>query len=463
MNITISIRKKIIVIGVLVALLFTISCKKYVDLGTPPGSIGTGEAFADSTTAIASALGIYGGMASGGPTANPVNNIVLSAIIYGAMSADEGYYLTNTDFDAFKDNTLAAGGSANNLWNGPYARIARVNYAIEGLTKTTGISTTLKNQLLGESKFMRAFLYFYLVNFFGDVPLVTSTDALNTSLYPRTPAAQVYQQIEQDLQDAKALLTTTYPSAERARANKMVVSAFLARVYFYEQKWTEAETEASAVIGSGMYSLVTDLTKVFLNNSNETIWQVSLAGTSTPATIMGSTFIPASTTPTVVLYDTLANTFEANDQRKTNWTKSISYLSKNYLYPYKYKVRSTTTGNEYPVMIRLAEMYLIRAEARVQQNNMSGAQSDLNAIRNRAGLPNTTATTQANLLAALEHERWVELFTEFSDRWFNLKRMNKTTAVLSLIKPQWKSFQQLYPIPQQARTANPNLLDNPGY
>jgi hypothetical protein len=114
-------------------------------------------------------------------------------------------------------------------------------------------------------------------------------------------------------------------------------------------------------------------------------------------------------------------------------------------------------------MIRLSEMYLIRAEARAQQNNLSGAQDDLNMVRNRAGLANTTASTQAALLAALEHERWVELFTEFSDRWFNLKRMNRATAVLSLIKPSWKPFQQLYPIPQQDRNANPNLADNPGY
>lgn len=108
-------------------------------------------------------------------------------------------------------------------------------------------------------------------------------------------------------------------------------------------------------------------------------------------------------------------------------------------------------------------MYLIRAEARAQQNNISGAQSDLNAIRTRAGLPNTTATTQAQLLSALEHERWVELFTEWSDRWFNLRRLNKSTAVLSLIKPAWQPHQQLYPIASSFMTSNPNLTQNPGY
>ena len=178
---------------------------------------------------------------------------------------------------------------------------------------------------------------------------------------------------------------------------------------------------------------------------------------------MGPEWIPPSTTPTFVLYDTLANTFETGDLRKTNWTKSIVYNGKTYYYPFKYKLRTGTTGNEFSVMIRLAEMYLIRAEARAQLNNISGAQGDLNMVRTRANLANTTAATQAALLAAIERERWVELFTESSDRWFNLKRLNKATATLSLIKPAWKSFQQLYPVPLQEMQANPNLVQNTGY
>ncbi|MGH2564727.1 MAG: RagB/SusD family nutrient uptake outer membrane protein, partial [Ginsengibacter sp.] len=438
---------KILFVAGTVILFFATSCKKYVTITTPPNSVSTDNAFADSSTATSIVLGLYSGIASGGSTSSGSNAIVYNLVTKGAMSADVGYYLTNSSFDNFKDNTLAAGNSANQLWGGLYARIARSNYAIEGIASSK-LSTGLKNQLLGEAKFMRAWLYFYLVNYFGDVPLVTSTDALSQGLLPRTPVADVYGQIIKDLLDAKNVLTTNYPSTERARINKDVASAFLARVYFYQQNWTEAAAEATAVINSGSYSLVTNLNQVFLNNSNETIWQISLIGTSTPATIMGSEFIPSGTTPKFVLYDTLANTFEANDQRKVNWTQPITYLSKTYYYPYKYKLRTATAGNEYPVMIRLAEMYLIRAEARAQQNDITGAQDDLNAIRNRAGLPNTTASTQDDLLDALEHERWVELFTEFSDRWFNLKRLNKATSILSLIKPSWQPFQQLYPIPQ---------------
>jgi hypothetical protein len=434
------------------------SCKKFVDINTPPDALGEQQAFADSGTATSTVLGLYGAIASGS------GSVAFSVIKFGAMSADEGYYLTNTNFDAFKNNTLSAGNATVEFWGIMYTRIGRANYAIEGITASSTLSATLKNQLLGEAKCWRAWLYFYLVNYFGDVPLVTNTNALTNALLPRTPVAEVYQQIVKDLTEAKDHLTANYPSAERARINKHAASALLAKVYLYQGNWAAAEAEATAVIGSGLYSLVTDLNKVFLNSSNETIWQISLVGaTSTPATIMGVEFIPSGTTPSFVLYDTLANTFEADDLRKLNWTKSIVYTGKTYYYPYKYKLRTATAGNEYPVMMRLAEVYLVRAEARTQQNKLNDAKADLHAVRNRAGLGNTTASTQTELLAAIEHERWVELFTEFSDRWFNLKRLNKATAVLSQIKPSWQPFQQLYPIPQQSMTSNPNLRDNTGY
>ncbi len=347
------------------------------------------------------------------------------------------------------------------LWRDLYGNIYRANYAIKNL-ETTTLSTSLKNQLLGEAKFWRAWSYFYLVNFFGDVPLVTTTEIFNNSLSPRVPTAGVYQQMVTDLTEAKNLLTNNYPSLERARVNKRVAAAFLARVHFYQQNWPAAEAEATEVIGSGTYSLVTaSLDSVFKKASNEVILQLA---NTTGVTSWGGEFIPAATTPNIVLYDTLANTFEANDKRKVSWTRSIISGGKTYYYPYKYKIRTGSTGNEYHVMLRLAEMYLIRSEARAQQNRITEAVADINLIRQRAGitlLPNTIS--QAGLLSALEHERWVELFTEWADRWFNLKRTGKADAVLSRIKPQWQPHQKLYPIPNTELQANPNMVNNPGY
>jgi hypothetical protein len=241
-------------------------------------------------------------------------------------------------------------------------------------------------------------------------------------------------------------------------------------VYLYRRNWAAAEAEATTVIGSGLYSLETNLANVFIKTSNEVIWQdaASYSNAYTGITQMGVGWIPSGTTPLFVLYDTLANTFEPGDVRKTTWTQPITYSGKTYYYPYKYKIRiSTAAGNEYNVMLRLAEQYLIRSEARAMQTNIGGAQSDLNAVRNRAGLGNTPAATQAAILTALEHERWVELFTEMSDRWFNLKRTARADAVFGAEtekKSTWKSFQALYPIPLADITANPSLLpNNTGY
>lgn len=439
------------------------SCRKYVDLQTPPNSLAPGNAFTDSATATSAILGIYAGIASSKETGTGLNTVVYGNSNYGAMSADEGYFLSYAAFDPVRDNTLTAGNTLLSYWSGIYTRLYRVNFALGGLNEATGLSTRLKNQLTGEAKFMRAWLYFQLINYFGDVPLVLTTAATEISQQPRVATTAVYQQILADLTDAKNLLTTQYPSTERARINKHVVSAFLARVYFYQQNWQQAEAEASTVIGSGVYSLGQDLDKVFLNSSNETIWQISTVTTTTPATIFGAQYLPAAGIPIFVLYDTLANSFEANDLRKQHWAKSIVQSGKTYYYPYKYKLKDATASNEYPVMLRLSEMLLIRAEALAQQNNLTDARRDLDSVRHRAGLPSTTATTQTAILKALEHERWVELFTENGDRWFNLKRLNKATEALSPIKPSWKAYQQLYPIPQSAIQSNRNLKDNEGY
>ena len=152
------------------------------------------KAFIDSATGTSVILGLY--------SLNNTREAVLALNRYGSMSADDAYFLTSTTFDAFKNNTLSAGNDANTIWLNPYVTIGRANFAIEGLQKST-LSSSVKNQLLGEAKFWRAYFYFYLVNLFGDVPLVTSTNALETGLLPRTSTAQVNQQIVADLLDAK--------------------------------------------------------------------------------------------------------------------------------------------------------------------------------------------------------------------------------------------------------------------
>jgi hypothetical protein len=442
-----------------------VSCNKQVDPGTPVNKLTVDKVYTDSLSTLGVVLALYSN--ANAYNGNNVNtSMIANLCTYGATSADEGYYFNNASYDPYRTNTLSAGNYGTVIYNYAYNDINVANNAIAGITGSN-FSSSYKNQLLGECKFWRAYCYFNLVNYFGGVPLVTTTDITANATLPRASVDTIYSQIVADLKSAESLLPTSYPSAERARVNQYTASAMLARVYLYQKNWAAAEAEATTVINSGTYSLNPTLSSVFIKTSNEIIWQViSNTGSAgiTGVTQMGYNWIPSGTIPNFVLYDTLARTFEAGDQRKVSWTQPLLYNGTTYYYPYKYKIRTiSVSGNEYNVMLRLAEQYLIRSEARAMQNNLSGAASDLNTIRARAGLGVTPAATQADLLLAIEKERWVELFTEMSDRWFNLKRTGRIDAVLSLTKPQWQSFQALYPIPTTEITANPKLVQNPGY
>jgi hypothetical protein len=173
------------------------------------------------------------------------------------------------------------------------------------------------------------------------------------------------------------------------------------------------------------------------------------------------------------LNNNLVNAFETGDARLTNWVGTFTTTTApvtTYYYANKYKVASlssTIAVTEYPIVMRFAEQYLIRAEARAQQNNLSGAVADINIVRARASLANTTAASQSDILDAVAHERQVELFSEWGHRWFDLKRTNKLDAVMSVVTPQkggtWSSFEQLMPIPPDDIRAGANLKQNPGY
>jgi len=162
--------------------------------------------------------------------------------------------------------------------------------------------------------------------------------------------------------------------------------------------------------------------------------------------------------------------FETGDQRKVHWVKSVtpSPGTNTYYYAFKYKIGYTNTPTqEYPMILRVAEQYLIRAEARTQQGNISGAQSDLNFVRKRAGLSNTTASDQTSLRAAIMQERRVELFTEWGNRWLDLKRSGTVDAVMGPTCSQkggtWDSRWQWYPIPLNDIQYGVNIAQNSGY
>jgi hypothetical protein len=385
------------------------------------------------------------------------------------MSADELTHYNPGPREEFIKNQLTEASHLTlltNFWEKAYKYIYTANLCIEKLAESSTISSAVKNRLTGECKFIRAFCYFHLVNLFGDVPLLTTSDYAVNAVSPRTSLETVYSQITTDLTASQSLLSADYPTTGRVRPNKWTATALLARVYLYRKDWANAELQANAVIGAGMYSLEQNLSNVFLLSSNEAIWQLLPVNFTNNSTWEGSLIIPVSpvVTPTYLLTDTLIKSFETDDRRKTNWTMSRVFNGQTLYYPVKYKVKTAAVLTEYYSVFRLAEQYLVRAEASAQLNKLSAAAGDINTIRNRAGLPNTTAVSQPDLLSAIEQERKMELFAEWGHRWYDLKRTGRADAVIGGLKPlTWKPTDALWPIPVSQLNLNPALTQNPGY
>ena len=471
----------IVILAVCALLLPGLGCNKYLDQPLPSGEITQANAFVSDNSISAVVTGNFMNMVNEGFFNGGENDF--------AMYADEIQYYNTQNAGAvpflFYLNELVVNNA--NFWTPMYNQIYDVNAALAGIQ---GATATLyyKNQWLGESYFNRAAVYFYLTNLYGPVPLALTTDYAVNNVLSRAPQTQVYQQIVSDLQQARSLLNYSYTNAygatttDRVRPDRYSATAMLAKVYLYEQQWDSAEMMADSVIANtGTYALQ-PLSSVFTSNGKETIWSIEIPATNTTApqayvNYIGNmpTPIPAGKNPNTYsvfyLMDTsLVNTFEPGDGRLNTWVHkdSITGSAGSAFYsPYKYNTLSTTA--QLPIVLRLGELYLIRAEARAQQGNIAGAQSDLNAVRNRAGLGNTTATDVPGLLAAIVHERRVELFTEGGNRFFDLKRWGTIDSVMTaydVIKGSgatWSDYKQLLPLPSNDLQQDANLTQNTGY
>lgn len=447
-------------------ILSSVSCKKYLAVDAPNNKLSTASVFSDSTSASSALVGIYGSLIG--------SNTSFIAVLPHTVSLCSDELDNNPtrtgDLVEFRNNTISSANSTlNSLWNGLYQTIYQANAVMAGVTNSSKITSSAKITLTAEAKFIRALCLFYLTNLWGDVPLTTSTDyTINESLN-RSPSAEVYKQIISDLTTAQASLPIAYFTADRVRPNKWTAAALLSRVYLYQKNWQMAESIASNIISAQTYSPLPALNGTFVKGSQETIWQIyAYGGSGFYNSFDGNYYVPsnASVIPNYLLTQSFLSSIEASDQRKSSWIGTQVVGGVTYSYPFKYKLRNgTTPATEYNVVFRLSEQYLIRAEARAMQGtNLTGAASDINVIRNRAGLPNTGAATQDDLLAAVYQERKVELFAEWGTRWFDLKRTGQVDAVLRAAKPTtWRSTAALWPIPSPQILTNPKLTQNPGY
>lgn len=464
-------------------LIFSISsCQKVLDVPTPANEILVKQSFNDSVSATGAVTGIYSKILShsqfewGGIT------------LHTSRGADELKSTQNAD--DFELNTLSAGTTLiSYAWSQPYSTLLVINTSIEGLTASAALNSNVKRRLLGECYFDRAFINFYLVNLWGDAAALTTTSnmVINTAA-PSTPTAAMYAQIISDLKQAQTMMTNTYPSSGAIRPNAMAATALLARVYLYNKQYSDAIAQSAAVINSGLYSLPAPAS-AFLSASSETILSLQPNPLPSPTfgvTADGQNFLPlfGFLPPNYALTSQLSSAFESGDQRKAQWTKTVTLFRApspgappqliTYTYPTKYKANpfNGRAGTENYVLLRLAEQYLIRAEAEMNMGDITDAVTDLNVIRSRAGLTGLPSSlSQAACQAAVEQECRIEFFAEWGHRWLDLKRWPATDGssttradqVLSAIKPAWQSIQKLYPLPQLQLQYDHFLKQNPGY
>lgn len=430
------------------------SCKKFLDV-KPKESISDQQTIFDKVSAEESVRGIYSALADGNYYGTGFQSI-------GYLSGDNIVWTgSQSQVQEFINHKVSAENSTiSGAWTAIYRTISRANYVIDKVPAVTDplLTPVLKNQLIGEAYFLRALSYFDLARTWGGVPLIlgpTNTTSDNIGVR-RSTQAETYAQVLKDLDAAEPLLPVT---TDRFRATQKTVFALKARYYLYQEEWAKAEEYASRIIGDGNnYKLLKPYNSFFANNARgteESVFEIFYNGTTEtnshrgqwqPQTNGGTRQWAPNDALVALVNDPLVggsrNTLVAKDNQN-RWYGNLYYR---------------TPASDPSFVIRTAELYLIRAEARAQQNNLVGAASDLNAVRDRAGLTVSAAVTQGEIILAIENERRVEFALE-PHRWFDLVRTNRAQQVLNISDPN----KLVLPLPSQQLLLDKALEQNPGY
>ncbi|GAB4425944.1 MAG: RagB/SusD family nutrient uptake outer membrane protein [Bacteroidia bacterium] len=413
--------------------------------------------------------------------------------------ADKGSTPTDANFLLEVDNLQHDAGNLapQTVWEGYYQGVYRANLAILNIPNVE-MDATLQARLIGEGKLLRAYFYFNLVRWFGDVPLILAP--LNPDEYKqaRTPMAAVYAQIEQDLLDAEAVLPmrSQYTSADLGRVTKGTAQGLLAKVYLTLGDYVQAEAYARKVIESNQYALYPNYSRLFMRegeNSSESLFEVQAVALETGGggsqynEVQGVRGEPNLGWGFNRPSDALVAAYEPGDPRRE---ATILYPGEvlpdgtarvednpdivNERYNQKAWVPQHTGGNgNGPGNIRLlryADVLLVAAEAANENGNTTDALTWLNMVRKRARgtsvtiLPDVTVTDQAQLRQRIWNERRVELAME-QQRWFDLVRQGRAAEALTAAGKTFVSGKhELFPIPQtEIDLSGGTLVQNPGY
>lgn len=440
-------------IACVVAALAVVACDSPLDTD-PTASIDAGTALGSKRGIQLGLNGAYRSLQSG----NLFGNVEM---VYADLYADNldytGTYQSDREFglrNVSPDNSQIVA-----TWASAYSGINRANNLLDAIPGISDMSAGEKDVAKGEALFIRSLLYWTLVRAFGDVPLILdpSRGVSEASNVSRTPAADVYAQIISDVEDAVNLLP---PGRVTGRATKQAANALLARIYLDAGNYTQARDKATAVIGSGLYSLPANFRSNWTSKNNtESIFELQYSVNNT--TSLAFWYYPSQLGGRLGFSPSadFASSFEPNDQRRRASMDSVVTSGGEVIY-YGNKYHRVSSEDDNVIVLRLAEMYLIRAEANARLNaDAATVRADLDVLRRRAGLGDLleTVTGQAALFTAILQERRAELAFE-GHRFFDLRRLGRAEAVLSI-----PATRLLWPIPQAERDVNPNLGQNNGY
>ncbi|GGB97863.1 RagB/SusD family nutrient uptake outer membrane protein [Dyadobacter sediminis] len=473
----------------LITVLLSSCSEEFLDL--KPISTATSDIFYKTADDFKNALnGGYAGLQAGGLAGN--------SYVFGEIASDNtvavasGSVTDQDEFDRFyikTTNPFIAG-----RWNDAYNVIARYNTILDKIGGVT-MDEALKTRYIAETKFLRAVVYFTLVQTFGDVPLILKPVSTPDEGYSfgRTPKAEVYAQIEKDLTDAENVLPVTYAAADIGRATKGAAKAYLGKVYLTQKKYADAAAKLKEVVDLGVYELLpsyADVFKVANKNNKESVFDIQYkSGGAGEGNAWPNSFAPQNSGNAVIAFggdgnnqptNDIINAYEAGDLRKeasvaTSYTNAAGqvipdkFIKKYYDVP----VAKNDNGNNIP-LIRYADVLLMYAEALNEVGYQANADAFtyLNMVRTRAGLAKKTAAdlpTQQAFRLAIEQERRVELAFE-GHRWFDLVRTGRAIPVLNSKKEEIRLVSDLtennlvFPVPQSQIDINKDKIkQNPGY
>nr|WP_315033904.1 RagB/SusD family nutrient uptake outer membrane protein [uncultured Chryseobacterium sp.] len=416
-----------------------------------------------------------------------VTSIVSDDADKGSSASDSGSDKDILDALSF----TAATPSFKELFASNYQGINRCNQALKYLPMLDKADPELRKRLAGEAKFLRAFMYFTLVKSFGGVPLVdhvsvTGVEADKLMSLTRKPKEDIYAFIEKDLKDAIEMLPekSAYTGNNVGRASVGAAHALLAKVYLYQKKWQLAVDECNKVTGYSLTPNFQDIYKVSGENNAESVFEINGSGGTAGRAIQQYSQVQGArgttgwgwgfATPTQGLYDA----YSATDTRRdaTIIHRDMTLYDGYYVGPntdnkfYNYKAYSSNYRDQPSTdvnirYLRYAEVLLMKAEAMNELGQTSAAIPFLNLVRQRAGIGDTTASSQADVRTAIWKERRLELAFEH-DRWFDLVRTGQAAAAMAA--DGGKVFKvgthELFPLPQDfIMEAGGLSQQNPGY